>query len=173
MCVLKNERYTTYQTGFSFKHLGHAPRVGLWGHWEKLISCKHGHVAYQIDGNDKQNRMQLNFHSRVKLMTLGEVKWSNIMKFQLLSQFQRCLYETVCVFSQIKDRKHIERNFHSVAWVMHQRWVLGVLGVKNFSLGICNGAPSTARSSNITACNCLSFAIFSKGVKILIPTMLT
>ena len=28
------------------------------------------------------------------------------------------LYQTLCVFSQIKDRKHIEQNFHSVAKVM-------------------------------------------------------
>ena len=45
----------------------------------------------------------------------------------------------VCVFSQMKDRKHIEHNFHSVAGVM------GVLrGAKNLSVGICDGAPSTS-----------------------------
>ena len=32
LCVCcTNERYKTYQTGFSFCHLGHAPGVGLWG----------------------------------------------------------------------------------------------------------------------------------------------
>ena len=31
MCLLKNERYKTYQTGFSFGRLGHAPGVGLGG----------------------------------------------------------------------------------------------------------------------------------------------
>ena len=31
VCVLTNERYKTYQTGFSFWPLGHAPGVGLWG----------------------------------------------------------------------------------------------------------------------------------------------
>ena len=31
VCALTNERYKTYQTGFSFYHLGHAPGVGLWG----------------------------------------------------------------------------------------------------------------------------------------------
>ena len=30
-CVLTNERYKTYQTGFSFCRLGHAPGVGLSG----------------------------------------------------------------------------------------------------------------------------------------------
>ena len=67
MCVLTNERYKTYQTGFSFCHLGHGPGVGLWGaggaQGSKKIIFKHGHVAYQIDGDDKQNRMQVNFSS--------------------------------------------------------------------------------------------------------------
>ena len=31
MCVLTNERYKTYQTGFSFCSLGHAQGVGLLG----------------------------------------------------------------------------------------------------------------------------------------------
>ena len=31
VCVLTNERYKTYQTGFSFCCLGHAQGVGLWG----------------------------------------------------------------------------------------------------------------------------------------------
>ena len=31
VCVLTNKRYKTYQTGFSFCCLGHAPGVGLWG----------------------------------------------------------------------------------------------------------------------------------------------
>ena len=56
------------------------------------------------------------------------------------------LYQTLRVFSQIKDRKHIEQNFHSVAGVVPQGWDLEVLGGQNFSVGICDGAPSTARS---------------------------
>ena len=31
LCLLTNERYKTYQMGFSFGHLGHAPGVGLGG----------------------------------------------------------------------------------------------------------------------------------------------
>ena len=31
VCVPTNERYKTYQTGFSFCRLGHAPGVGLRG----------------------------------------------------------------------------------------------------------------------------------------------
>ena len=51
------------------------------------------------------------------------------------------------MFSQIKDSKHIEQIFHSVAKVMPVVGLRGSGGVKNFSVGICDGAPSTARSS--------------------------
>ena len=34
----------------------------------------------------------------------------------------------MCVFSQIKDRKHIEHNFHSVARVMPRGWTYGCWG---------------------------------------------
>ena len=53
------------------------------------------------------------------------------------------------MFSQIKDRKHIEQNFHSVAKVMPRVGTVGAGGVKNFSVGICDGATSTARSSKL------------------------
>ena len=32
-----------------------------------FVFFKHGHVAYQIHGDDEQNRVQVKFHSRVKL----------------------------------------------------------------------------------------------------------
>ena len=48
----------------------------------------------------------------------GGAKRSNIIKSHLQSQFQRFLNQTMCVFSQMKDVKHIRRDFHSVAWVM-------------------------------------------------------
>ena len=51
------------------------------------------------------------------------------------------------MFLQIKDRKHIEQNYHFVTGAMPQEWEFGCLGVKNFSVGICDGAQSTARSS--------------------------
>ena len=53
---------------------------------------------------------------------------SNIILFQLQSQFQRLLYQTLCVFSQIKDTKHIRRDLHHVGWVMPQGWDFGALG---------------------------------------------
>ena len=51
----------------------------------------------------------------------------NIIKFQLQSQFQRFFNQTLCVFSHMKDIKHIRRDFHLVAWVMPQGSDLGVL----------------------------------------------
>ena len=45
-----------------------------------------------------------------------------IIKFQLQSQFQRFLNQTLCVFSEMKDIKQIRRDFHLVAWVMPQGW---------------------------------------------------
>ena len=46
------------------------------------------------------------------------VSYSHEWDVQLQSQFQRFLYQTLCVLSQIKDTKHIRLDFHSVAWVM-------------------------------------------------------
>ena len=40
VCLLTNERYKTYQTGFSFGLLGHAPGAGLGGY--------HGGLGGQI-----------------------------------------------------------------------------------------------------------------------------
>ena len=62
---------------------------------------------------------------------LGRVKRSYIIKRKRQSQFQRFLYQTLCVFSQIKDIKHIKWNFHSVAWVMPLGWDFEVLGGSN------------------------------------------
>ena len=65
VCALTNVRYKTYQMGFLFCRLGHAPGVGLWGtEGAQGVYCfcfKHGDVAYQIDGDDEQNRMQVTF----------------------------------------------------------------------------------------------------------------
>ena len=62
-------------------------------------------------------------------MTLGIGQKVKYHKFQLPCQFQRFLYQTLFVFSQMKDTKHIRRDFHSVTCVMPQGSDLGVLGV--------------------------------------------
>ena len=76
MCILTNERYKTYQTGFSFCRLGHAPGVGLRGaggaqEGQKYFFFKHGHVAYQIDEDNEQNRMQVKYSSYGQTGDLG------------------------------------------------------------------------------------------------------
>ena len=49
--------------------------MGLWGaggaQVVKKVIFKHGHVAYQIDEDDEQNKMNVFFYPRVKLVTLG------------------------------------------------------------------------------------------------------
>ena len=79
-------------------------------------------------------------------MTLGEVKRSNIIKFQLPCQFQRFLYQTLCVFSQIKENI-LDRIFILLLGSCPRGGTWGCWGVKNLSVGICDGAPSTAHSS--------------------------
>ena len=93
----------------------------------KLFFSKHGHVAYQIDGDDKQNRMQVFFHPMVTLVTLG---WGQKVKYHWISASMsiiKLFYQTLCACLQIEDRKRIGQNFHTVAGVMPQGWDLGLL----------------------------------------------
>ena len=82
----------------------------------------------------------------------GGAKRSNIIKSQSQSQFQGFLNQTLIVLSQMKDIKHIKRDFHVVAWVMPQGWgYRGGLAVKkmfsefhqiwcvSYMNGTCNG----------------------------------
>ena len=64
----------------------------------------------------------------------------------------RFLYQTLCAFLQIKDRKHIKQNFHSIAGVIPQEWDLGVLGgSKTLAWGFAMGPHRC----------CSSFSYFS------------
>ena len=68
-------------------------------------------------------------HNFLNLRPLGSwrgAKRSHNIKSQLLSQFQGFLNQTLFVYSQMKDIKHITRNFHSSACVMPK--VLGLGG---------------------------------------------
>ena len=61
VCVLTNERYIS--DGIFILSPGSCPRGGTLVRWgcqggQKKIS-KHGHVVYQFDGDDEQNRMQV------------------------------------------------------------------------------------------------------------------
>ena len=56
----------------------------------------------------------------------------SFIKLQSQSQFQRFLYQTLCLLSQMKDTKHtcIRRDFNSVVWVMPKGWDFGELGCR-------------------------------------------
>ena len=58
---------------------------------------------------------------------------SNIINSQLLSQFQIVLNQTLCVFSETKNIKHIRRDFHLVPWVMPKGLGLGGAGGQKFN----------------------------------------
>ena len=58
----------------------------------------------------------------------GGTKRSNIIKSQLQSQSQRFLKQTLYVFSQMKDIKHIRCDFYWTAQVMPQGWDFGGCG---------------------------------------------
>ena len=129
MCLLTIERYKIYQTGFSFRRLGHAPGVGLGG----TVGVRGSKNFFsQIQPDFVCELLTSTAHATAhfwcphSLGPLGGAKRSNIIKSQSQSQFQRFLNQTLCVFSQLKDIKHIRRDFHSVAWVMPQGWNLGV-----------------------------------------------
>ena len=70
-------------------------------------------------------------------------------KGQILLNFNhKDFYTKLCVCGLTKkDIKHIDRTIYSVACVMHKWCDLGMLGVINLGVEICNDAQSTARSS--------------------------
>ena len=73
---------------------GSCPRGGTLGRWVPggggggVKKFKYGHVVYQIDGDDEQNRMQVKFSPLGQTGDLGgKVNRSNIIKFRLTCQF--------------------------------------------------------------------------------------
>ena len=71
---------------------------------------------------------QHNFLGPLPSGALGRGQRSNIIKSQLLSQFQIFFNQTLCVFSQMKEIKHIRRDFHWIPWVMPKALGLGGAG---------------------------------------------
>ena len=62
--------------------------------------------------------------------------------------FNDFLYQTLCVFSQMKDTKHTRRDFHYVACVMLQGWdfvALGCPGVQKLFFKVWSCGISTRR----------------------------
>ena len=52
-----------------------------------------------------------------------------LFNFNYRVNFKDFLYQKMCVFSQMKDTKHIRWDCQTVAWVMPQGSDLGALGV--------------------------------------------
>ena len=62
LCVFSHKKYTKNIKRISILLPGSCPRIGTLGHWgmprgSKIYFFEHGHVAYQIDGNDEYSRM--------------------------------------------------------------------------------------------------------------------
>ena len=140
MCLLTIERYETCQKGFSFCRLGHAPGVGLGGTvggWgiQKLFfpnSTRFGVCVTYMNGTCNGTSFWV---PASWVGPWGGAKRSNIIKSQLQSQFQRFFIKTLCVFSQMKDIKHIRRDFHSSPGsCMPQGLGLGGAGGQKFNV---------------------------------------
>ena len=77
----------------------------------------------------------------------------------------RFLYQTLCAFLLIKDRKLVEQNFHFVAGVMPQGWDFGVLGgSKTLAWGFAMGSHGLSILVFILfICHLLIFADFFRN----------
>ena len=110
VCLLTHETYKTYQTGFSFGRLGHAPGVGLGGTvggWESQKNFfPQFNQVWCVSYLHEWHMHRCHFLGPRPLGPLGGAKRSNIIKSELQSQFQRFLNETLCIFSQMKDIYH-------------------------------------------------------------------
>ena len=111
MYLLTNERYKAYQTGFSFRHLGHAPGVGLEGVQGGL-------------GGKKKFWNSTKFGVLVTHMNGTFFFWSpppgEGPKGQISLNFNFVTFKKFKTISHIKDTKHFRWDFHSAAWVMPQ-----------------------------------------------------
>ena len=72
--------------------------MGRWGAKVVNFFFKHGHVAYQINDDDGQNRMQVKFHPSVKVVNLGEVKGQISLNFGYHVNFKD-FYTKLCMCS--------------------------------------------------------------------------
>ena len=133
VCVLTNERYKTYQTVFFILSPGSYPRGGTWGylgaqikfrpavcplcylllnHWTKFIQiwC----VGYSHEWGAQRKIL---FWPRPP-GALGRGQKDKYHLVSITKSISKILFQTLCVFSQMKDTKHIRRVFYSVTWVM-------------------------------------------------------
>ena len=158
MCVLTNKRYKTCRRGFLFWRLGHAPGVGLGVHKGLFFNMVMRHI--KLTEMMSRTEYKSNYHPRVKLVTLGEVKRSNIITFQLQTSISKILYQTLYVYK----RYETYRTKLSFCRPGHAPGAgLGGTGLKGLNVGICDGAPSTVRSSYFSLVSCFFFFLFAWG----------
>ena len=92
-CVLTNERYKTYQTGFSFWPLGHAPGVGLWGPGgAKGVKKKFFFLTWSCGISNRRGWQAEQNASKIFILgsswwPWGEVKRSNIIYMSISKIF--------------------------------------------------------------------------------------
>ena len=131
MCLLTNERYKTYQTGFSFGRLGHAPGVGLGVPWgvggSNFFFPKFNQIWCVSNLHECHN-----FLVPGPLGPWGGAKRSNISKSELQSQFQRFLNQILCIFLTNERYITYQTGFsfgclgHAQGWDLGVLWGLGV-----------------------------------------------
>ena len=105
-----------------------------------------------------------------KILTLRSNWWPRMgsksqiaLNFNYKVNFKDYFYQTLCVFSQVQDKKRIEQNFHSVTWAMPRDGTWGAVGVKkNFAWGFAM-APHRLRILIVYCCSyCLwRFCVWS------------
>ena len=82
-----------------FQARGSCPRGGTFGRWRcpgGQNKFEHGYVAYQIDGDDEQNRMQLKFSPFGQTGDLG-VRSKGQIYFNFSNKNFKDVYTKPCV----------------------------------------------------------------------------
>ena len=83
-----------------------------------MIDGENGQVTYQIEGDDDKNRIQVNFLPCGQTGDLGMGSKGQIsLKLYFKVNCLRFLYQTFCVFLQIKDIKNINKMFIMLHWL--------------------------------------------------------
>ena len=109
VCVLTNERYKTYQTGFIFCHLDHALRVGLGGTKGPksnsiLLSVRYAISSYTIGRNSTKFGVRVTHMNGMRNLKKffapppGEGPKGQIFNFNYKANFKD-FYSKLCVSS--------------------------------------------------------------------------
>ena len=93
-------------------------------------------MAYQINGDDAQNRMQVKFSSYGQTGDLEVRSKGQISLFFVYMPISKIFMPNYVCVVQMKDTKHIRRDFHSVTLIMPKGWDFGALGVHRGSKNV-------------------------------------